>query len=82
MNPLLKTGASKPLESSDIGPPLPQDEAEAVHARLKSHWDRLKAKSDKPSLGWALVSPRQRGEGGPVRSEATSRTSTCRAHRP
>lgn len=55
LNPLLRTGAEKPLESADLGEPLPIDEAKFVVAKLQRHWSAERAKA-KPSLGRALVS--------------------------
>ncbi|KAA0148956.1 hypothetical protein FNF28_07401 [Cafeteria roenbergensis] len=54
LNPLLKLGSSKALESEDIGPPLTIDEAKVLNARLDRFWNDQKARSKTPSLGWAL----------------------------
>ncbi|KAA0159997.1 hypothetical protein FNF31_04642 [Cafeteria roenbergensis] len=57
LNPLLKLGSSKALESEDIGPPLTIDEAKVLNARLDRFWNDQKARSKTPSLGWALLAP-------------------------
>lgn len=54
LNPLLRLGASRPLEEADLGNVATQDSSEVLHARFKELWaaevDRASRRQTKPSL--------------------------------
>ncbi|XP_065874910.1 ABC transporter C family member 5 isoform X2 [Euphorbia lathyris] len=57
LNPLLSTGAKRPLELKDIPLLAPKDRAKTNYKVLNSNWEKLKAEnpSKQPSLAWAIL---------------------------
>ncbi|OVA02295.1 ABC transporter [Macleaya cordata] len=56
LNPLLSTGAKRPLELRDIPLLAPKDRSKTSYKVLNSNWEKLKAEnpSKQPSLAWAI----------------------------
>ncbi|KAL8029181.1 hypothetical protein ABFX02_14G211400 [Erythranthe guttata] len=56
LNPLLSTGAKRPLELKDIPLLAPKDRSKTNYKALNSNWEKLKAEDPvkKPSLAWAI----------------------------
>ena len=56
LNPLLATGAKRPLELRDIPLLAPKDRSKTCYKILNSNWERLKAEnpSKQPSLAFAI----------------------------
>ncbi|KAL0418604.1 UNVERIFIED_CONTAM: ABC transporter C family member 5 [Sesamum radiatum] len=57
LNPLLSTGAKRPLELKDIPLLAPKDRSKTNYKALNSNWERLKAENPlkQPSLAWAIL---------------------------
>ncbi|KAH6771309.1 multidrug resistance-associated protein 5 [Perilla frutescens var. hirtella] len=57
LNPLLSTGAKRPLELKDIPLLAPKDRSKTNYKALNSNWEKLKAErpSNQPSLAWAII---------------------------
>lgn len=57
LNPLLSTGAKRPLELRDIPLLAPKDRSKTCYKVLNSNWDKLKVEtpSKQPSLAWAIL---------------------------
>ncbi|KAL8143005.1 hypothetical protein V2J09_016037 [Rumex salicifolius] len=57
LNPLLSTGARRPLDLKDIPLLAPKDRSKTCYKILNSNWEKLKAESPtkQPSLGWAIL---------------------------
>nr|QGP74114.1 ABCC transporter [Sedum alfredii] len=57
LNPLLSTGAKRPLELRDIPLLAPKDRSKANYKTLNSNWEKLKSEnpSKQPSLAWAIL---------------------------
>ncbi|GAB2262731.1 hypothetical protein Droror1_Dr00003728 [Drosera rotundifolia] len=57
LNPLLATGARRPLELKDIPLLAPRDRSKMNYKILNSKWEKMKSQSPtkRPSLGWAIL---------------------------
>lgn len=57
LNPLLSTGAKRPLELKDIPLLAHKDRSKTCYKILNSNWEKLKSDSppQQPSLGWAIL---------------------------
>lgn len=57
LNPLLSTGAKRPLELKDIPLLAPKDRSKTNYKALNSNWEKLKAENlqNQPSLAWAIL---------------------------
>ncbi|KAL0459346.1 UNVERIFIED_CONTAM: ABC transporter C family member 5 [Sesamum latifolium] len=57
LNPLLSTGAKRPLELNDIPLLAPKDRSKTTYKVLNSNWEKLKAENPlkQPSLAWAIL---------------------------
>nr|QVT92376.1 ABC transporter [Salvia miltiorrhiza] len=57
LNPLLSTGAKRPLELKDIPLLAQKDRSKTNYKALNSNWEKLKAENPlkQPSLAWAII---------------------------
>ncbi|KAL8490021.1 hypothetical protein ACS0TY_025312 [Phlomoides rotata] len=57
LNPLLSTGARRPLDLKDIPLLAPKDRSKTNYKALNSNWEKLKAENlqNQPSLAWAIL---------------------------
>lgn len=57
LNPLLATGAKRPLELRDIPLLAPKDRSKANYKVLNLNWEKLKSENprNQPSLAWAIL---------------------------
>ncbi|EYU46387.1 hypothetical protein ABFS82_04G046900 [Erythranthe guttata] len=57
LNPLLSTGAKRPLDLKDIPLLAPKDRSKTNYKVLNSNWEKMKAENPQkqPSLAWAIL---------------------------